>query len=508
MSNRPPRAALYARVSTGGQVTSDPWASLPRQLADLNEMARRMGFTVALEVEEQGSGAKATRPGWVRVLEAARAGEVDVICAVSFDRLTRSEKLGDWEVVKDELRSLGVRLATVKQGEIDLRGSADAEMLSDVQAVWAKGERLKIRERTYSGRVAKAKAGGYGGGNIPYGYVLGYDPRSGEKVFTIQEEEAAVVRDLFARFNAGVGVNELTRQLIQRHVTPPGRPHGGPPGEHWFMSTVQGILKNPTYAGLQSWRADRGPLVPSTVFPPLVDLEVWQQAQREREVRAHRSPRGGHTPYPLSGILRCPACAGKMNHYQAKGIHYYRCSRDWRLGESACPERVALNAAACEEVVIAYLRERLGDLLTPEAVKRGRRPAPPPTASLGLARLEKELGRLERERTHLLRWAMADPETREGESEAALGQYREEIKAVQRQLAEARKAPVAASAVSSDFALQLLEVLDELAADPASRRHLFDAALLEVVCERTSAPRARPQTVRVSRCLLRGNYLL
>jgi putative DNA-invertase from lambdoid prophage Rac len=59
------KVALYARVSTHDQQT------LPMQLSALRDYAQRRGWTVALRVEEVGSGAS-QRPQRDELLRAAR----------------------------------------------------------------------------------------------------------------------------------------------------------------------------------------------------------------------------------------------------------------------------------------------------------------------------------------------------------------------------------------------------------------------------------------------------
>ncbi len=66
----PVPAAIYARVSTGEQSTE-------QQVTALREAADRMRLDPVLVVEETGSGAKADRPGLLRVMapsDAARSG--------------------------------------------------------------------------------------------------------------------------------------------------------------------------------------------------------------------------------------------------------------------------------------------------------------------------------------------------------------------------------------------------------------------------------------------------
>jgi DNA invertase Pin-like site-specific DNA recombinase len=138
------RAAIYARVSTGEQSTE-------QQVTALREAADRMRLDPVLVVEETGSGAKADRPGLLRVMDAARCGEVRAVLFWKFDRLGRS--VLDLARDVDELRRAGVRLVAVTQA-IDLdpeRPDAAAKMAADMLAAVAEYEWALIIERTRAG---------------------------------------------------------------------------------------------------------------------------------------------------------------------------------------------------------------------------------------------------------------------------------------------------------------------------------------------------------------------
>ena len=67
-----PRCALYHRCSTLDQ---DP--TLARQ--ELRSAALARGMTIAMEIEETGSGARNDRPGLQKIMEAARQGAVSCV---------------------------------------------------------------------------------------------------------------------------------------------------------------------------------------------------------------------------------------------------------------------------------------------------------------------------------------------------------------------------------------------------------------------------------------------
>jgi putative DNA-invertase from lambdoid prophage Rac len=199
-------AAIYARVSTEEQSTE-------QQVTALREAADRMRLAPTLVVEETGSGAKADRPGLLRVMDAARRGEVRAVLVWKLDRLGRS--VLDLARNVDELRRAGVRLIAVTQGiELDPeRPDAAAKMAADMLAAVAEYERALIVERTRAG-LDRAKRKGLKSGK-PIGR-----PRASQVLLH-------AARDLVI---AGVTVAEaarrkgVARSTLQRFLRPAGSP--------------------------------------------------------------------------------------------------------------------------------------------------------------------------------------------------------------------------------------------------------------------------------------------
>ena len=147
---KPLRAALYARVSTDHQTTTN-------QLRELQMVAERHGWEIVGEYVDRGqSGAKAptARP---RLAELMLAGQrhVDLVAAWSVDRLGRS--LQDLLAVLAELHAKGVDLYLHRQG-VDTTMPA-GRALFQMLGVFAEFERAMIVERVNAG-LKRARAQG------------------------------------------------------------------------------------------------------------------------------------------------------------------------------------------------------------------------------------------------------------------------------------------------------------------------------------------------------------
>lgn len=151
MTDKPKRAALYLRVSTGEQTTDN-------QRQALQDEATRRGWSIAHVYEDAGiSGAKGRdkRPGLHAALTDATRGRYDVLMAWSVDRLGRS--LPDLINTLVELKGASVDLY-LQQQAIDTSTPA-GRMVYQMLGVIAEFERELIKARVSAG-LARAKKQG------------------------------------------------------------------------------------------------------------------------------------------------------------------------------------------------------------------------------------------------------------------------------------------------------------------------------------------------------------
>lgn len=154
------RAAIYARVSTDHQTTTN-------QLAELRAVAQRHGWDVIGEyVDHATSGAtgRDQRPKLDALLKAVARRDVDVIAVWSVDRLGRS--LRHLVAFLDEIHGKRVDLYLHQQG-IDTT-TPGGKALFQMCGVFAEFERAMIQERVRAG-LKRAKAEGKRLGRPPVG---------------------------------------------------------------------------------------------------------------------------------------------------------------------------------------------------------------------------------------------------------------------------------------------------------------------------------------------------
>ena len=145
------RAALYVRVSTDGQSTSN-------QRQALTEVAERRGWTVTTTYEDAGiSGAKGRdkRPGFDAMLRDATRRRFDVLMFWSIDQLGRSTAAVTAALA--DLEAAGVAIYADKEA-MDATTPHGRAMLQ-MAAVFTELERGMIRERVMAG-LARVRAEG------------------------------------------------------------------------------------------------------------------------------------------------------------------------------------------------------------------------------------------------------------------------------------------------------------------------------------------------------------
>jgi site-specific DNA recombinase len=327
------RAAIYARVSTDDQ--AEHGYSLQTQIDSCRKYAAESGLTVAAEFREEGvSGAKLDRPELDKLRALIDSKQVEAVIVHTADRLSRN--LGHSILIREEWQRAAIDIHYADRGKS--QDTSEGRLSDNVQAVIAEYEREKIRERTRRGRVAKAKGGWVGAGTPAYGYR-----RVGQREncrLEIVEAEAAIIRRIFDMYlglsGERMSLLGIPIQLDAEGIPPPGRSQAG---RGWYSTSVKRILSNPVYIGevYYSHKTVRANLPELAIIDP----DVWQAAQRQREENRRLAGRNNKKhEYLLRGRLRC-ACglglhgvpvkaSGKQYLYYACGCwrgdkHLYNC---------------------------------------------------------------------------------------------------------------------------------------------------------------------------------------
>src|SRR3954447_5128671 len=233
--------ALYARVSTDQQARDNTIVS---QVAALHERIAAEGDRVLPEhiyVDEGYSGAGLVRPALERLRDAVATGLVGRLYVHAPDRLAR--RYAHQVLLVEEFRRAGTEVVFLNH---PIGGTAEDDLLLQVQGVIAEYERAKILERGRRGRRHAARSGSVSAlTGAPFGYrYISRSEGGGVARFEVVEEEARFVRLIFA----WVGLERLSLREACRRLERAGCPtrRGS---TRWYASTVRGMLANTAYIG-------------------------------------------------------------------------------------------------------------------------------------------------------------------------------------------------------------------------------------------------------------------
>jgi site-specific DNA recombinase len=357
------RAVIYARFSTDLQNEK----SIDDQIALCRIYAERAGLSIVDTYADRAKSGSSTidRQAWQKLMRDADAHMFDVLITEDIDRISRSE--ADYHAARRRLTFLGIKIHTVHGGEIsNIEGSVRA-MLS---AMYLENLAHKTR-RGLAGVVAQ--------GRQPGGRIYGYRSVAGKPgQLEIHEEQAAVIRRIYQEYVAGRTPRDIARDLTREGVP-------APRGGRWAASTlngssrrVNGILRNPLYAGRIIWGRQRMVHDPDTgrrvprVNPKsawherevphlaIIDHDLLDAAQRRKAERSHGHPVHHKKPrHILSGLLRCGGCGGGMSvsGKDKSGRARLYCTAHRESG--TCPDPRTFYLEAVEEAVLSGLRREL-----------------------------------------------------------------------------------------------------------------------------------------------------
>ncbi len=390
------RCAVYTRKSTD-QGLEQEFNSLDAQRESAEAYARSqasLGWVVLPErYDDPGcTGANTERAGLQKLLADIRAGKIDVLLVYKIDRLTRS--LRDFAKLMELLEQHEVALVSVTQ----LLNTATpmGRLMLHILLSFAEFERDLISERTRDKMAATRRKGKFAGGTPPLGYDLQRNPSK----LVINEEEATLVRAIFALYLEHESLLPVVQELARRQWVNKRWPtaNGDKGGQPFTRTSLHRLLTNPVYLGKVRHHHDWF----EGEHQPIIAAGIWEQAQAllQRNARTGGAPVRNAFGAFLKGILFCGSCGCAMTPSvttkKERRYRYYTCVNAQKKGWDTCPTK-SIPAAVVEEFVLDQIRGLASDQELVEATLRELRAQ----EQSRLNELEAERRRLERD---LGRW--------------------------------------------------------------------------------------------------------
>ena len=342
----------------------------------LEDFARRNGLPNPTHFTDDGiSGTRFDRPGFLAMMEEVEAGRVEAIVIKDMSRLGRDYlKVGQ---VMEVLRQRGVRLIAINDGVDSLKGDDDFTPFRNIMnEFYARDTSRKIRSVFKS----KGMSGKHLTGTVIYGYL--WDEK--REHWLVDEEAAEVVRRIFSLTLEGYGPYQIACKLSADRIEIPvvhlarfnegvnrSKPVKDPYG--WGSSTIVNILKKREYLGhtinfktRKHFKDKKSHYVSEdewTIFEntheAIIDQQTFDLAQKIRS-NVRRYPNGWGEAAPLTGLLYCADCGGKMYVHRTnngKRISQYTCSNYTKVPcGTLCPTQHRINESAVLTLVSDTLR--------------------------------------------------------------------------------------------------------------------------------------------------------
>jgi site-specific DNA recombinase len=377
------KVAIYARVSTTEQ--AEEGYSIDEQSRLLHQWCERQGYEVYKVYADRGISGKniTARPSLKQLLNDAKQKEFDIVLVWKMNRISRNI-LDILNIVKVfEQKGIAFRSYSENIETETPSGKLQFHMLAAI----AEFERANIGENVKMGMIARAREGNWNGGK-----VLGYDivevPSEGKKrkstKLVVNEKEAQTVRRIFQLYTEGHGYKSIANTVNKEG-------HRSKKNKGFSICTIKTILTNPVYVGMirynvrRNWTEKRrnninpNPVLEKGKHEPIISEETWNKAQSILMSRSGRPNRVHSGEFPLTGILKCPACGSSMvlgrttnrNKDGSKRVlEYYVCGAWKNKGSSVCSSNGVRTDYADEYVLNRIAEFAADDRMVKDVVKK------------------------------------------------------------------------------------------------------------------------------------------
>ena len=284
--------AIYCRLSRDDEQAGES-NSIVNQKAILKKYAKEQGFrNIQFFVDDGFSGANFNRPEWQRMITMVEADQIGVLLAKDMSRIGRNYlEVGFYTEIlfpKHNVRFIAINSGVDSANQMD---NDFTPFLNIINEFYVKDSSKKVK----ASMKQKGESGEYLTTNPPYGYMK--DPDNPKRHRIIDDEAAAIVRQIFAWCMEGYGPSQIAHKLKATEVDCPtvhwakmGRnaPAKTPDDPYdWAPRTISGFLERQEY--LATWstsvptgsptRAKRKSKIPSPNgrFSRIPMMQLWMK---------------------------------------------------------------------------------------------------------------------------------------------------------------------------------------------------------------------------------------
>lgn len=350
------KAAIYCRLSEedrNKQNKLDDSQSIQNQKSMLVNFAFEKGWDIYhIYSDDDYTGADRKRPEFNRLLADAKEKKFDIILCKSQSRFTR-----ELELVEKYLHGLfplwGIRFVGVADNaDTELKGNKKSRQINGLVNEWYLED---LSDNIKTVLTDHRKNGLHIGSFALYGYKKDTEQKGH---LVIDEEAAAVVREIFKLYAQGIGATRIARILNERGIPNPteykrqqGIAYKTPmhkAGTLWKYYSVIDRLDNEMYIGNMvqgkykslSYKVKQNKPVPKdewirveNTHEPIINKELWNKV---RKLRAEATkPMCDGTVGIFAGKVCCMCCGYKMRSAKSHDKLYLKCGTK-HVSKDAC----------------------------------------------------------------------------------------------------------------------------------------------------------------------------
>ena len=383
------KTAIYCRLSEedrNKQFETDDSNSIQNQKAMLVQYAMEQGWEVyGIYSDDDYAGADRRRPEFNRLLEDAKARKFDIVLCKTQSRFTR-----ELELVEKYIHGLfplwGIRFVSiVDNADTANKGNKKSRQINGLVNEWYLEDMSdNIRSVLTSRRINGFHIGAF----ALYGYKK--DPEQKGHLI-IDEEAAAVVREVFSLFAQGYGKTAIARILNDRGIPNPteykrlrGLRYQMPKtkqGTLWKYFAISDMLTNEIYIGNMvqgkygsvSYKTKQNKPRPRNEWiivrgthEPIIDQDLWNRVQFMLAQKAKPFITGNIGIFARK--VRCASCGYTLRSRKCHGNHYLECTTH-SVSKDACVGAF-IPVRVLEQTVINALNQFSAEYLDKDALER------------------------------------------------------------------------------------------------------------------------------------------
>lgn len=334
---------IYARFSSHSQTEQ----SIEGQLKVCYEYAEANHYTVVGEyIDRAISGTTDNRAEFQRMISDSDKHTFEGVLVYQLDRFARNRY--DSAINKAKLKKNGVRVLSAKENIAD---DASGILVEGVLESMAEYYSVELSQKIHRGMAINAEKCLSNGSNPGLGIKV-----DAERRFYVDEEEAAIVREIYERYASGETKAEIIRDLKRRRVKTSL-------GKEFSPNSLSHLLSNKRYIGVYLYKGKETP----GGMPRILDDDLFYRVQSMMNKNKNAPARThGEGEYLLTTKLFCGHCKEMMVGYggtskTGRQYHYYMCKNARR---KKCGKKIVSKSYIEDRVVNECLK-----MLTEEKIR-------------------------------------------------------------------------------------------------------------------------------------------